>query len=211
MARGLWRGPARVAAAIVGGVLPVLTVGMVHADLPGLPPLPPLPFANQPITLVVEPPSVTQVPAAVDPEGCAADLSYDNTQVSPLGSIYRGQGVCGSGIYAPILRGQATLSDVFGNQVSAAAAFAARGNGPYTSQGDDLAQAPGTVPPSVSGGGAVPGLEYTITFDFNITLVWPQYWASVPQGCVVRGETVLCTATTTYSYIPGTKGGFVAE
>jgi hypothetical protein len=195
-----------VAAVLIGCALPMLTVGLVHA---GLPSPPPIPGVTQPIHMLIEPPSVTTVSVPVDPDGCAVDTSYDNTQAAPPGSIYRGQTACGSGVYAPILVGQARLSDVFGNVVSTAPQFGARGNGPYTSQGDYLAVPTTGVPTTISGAGAVPGMDYTITFNTDITLVWPQYWGPAPDGCWITGQTMHCVATTTYTYLPGTQGGFV--
>src|SRR5258708_37462341 len=118
-----WPAPLRRVAVVAGVVLPMFTVGMVHANLPGgLPDPPPLPIAGlpqpgQPITFVVEPPSLWITAVPVDPRGCALDMSYDNTQASPPGTVFRGQSACGSQVYAPIIRGHASLTDVFGNEV----------------------------------------------------------------------------------------------
>lgn len=206
MARGVWWGPARVATVLVGCVMPMLTIGLVHAGLPGPPPIP---GVTQPIHLFFEPPSVTTVPVPVDPNGCAFDLSYDNTQVAPPSTIYRGQTACGSGVYAPTIHGQARLSNSAGTVVSVAPEFAERGDGPYTSQGSYAAAALGGVPPTLTGPGATPGMDYTITFDTDLTLVYPQYWGNAPSGCWLSGQTAHCEVTTTYTYIPGTQGGFV--
>ncbi len=212
MGRGLWRTPVRVAAIIAGIVLPLLTCGLVLADLPGGIPAPPgLPASGQPITIVVEPPSLVTVAVPVDPEGCAVDLSYDNTQANPLGSVFRGQTACGSGVYQPTMGGHAVLTDIFGNQVASGSGAGGRGDGPITSQGDYTVNgSPTSVAssPGVSGTGAVPGMEYTITYTTSITLTWPQYWGPAAAGCSISGQTMTCTGQTTYSFIPGTQGGF---
>jgi len=214
MLRGAWGAPLRLSAVIAGVVLPMLTIGVVHANLPGGlpdPPSPPiagLPQSGQPITFVVEPPSVAIVPIPVPPDGCALDMSYDNTQASPPGTVFRGQTACGGELYAPIIRGQTTLTDVFGNAVASGNTYAARGSGPFTSQGT-YADSPGTnlTDPSTYGAGPVPGLDYTITYTTSVTLVWPQYWGPAPSGCSLAGQTMTCTGQATYNFIPGTKGG----
>jgi hypothetical protein len=214
MARAPWQAPLRLAAVVAGVVMPMFTVGMVHANLPGGlpdPPNPPiagLPQPGQPITLIVAPPSLWISSVPVNPNGCAIDMSYDNTQASPPGTIFRGQSACGSQVYEPIIRGRASLIDVFGNEVADGPHFAARGDGPDTSQGSYLASTGGGIPaPSTYGAGPVPGLDYTISYTTSITLIWPQYWGEAPSGCSLTGQTVTCTAQTTYDYIPGTKGG----
>jgi hypothetical protein len=211
MSRAPWCAPLRFAAVVAGVVLPMFTIGMVHADPPGGLPNPPiagLPQPGQPITLVVEPPSLWIVAVPVDPNGCAIDMSYDNTQATPPGTVFRGQTACGSQIYAPIIRGSATLTDVFGNVVATAPQFAGRGGGPYTSEGSYVVSPTGISSPSTYGAGPVPGLDYTITYTTSITLVGGQYWAPPPSGCsLTGGQTMTCTAQITYDYIPGTKGG----
>src|SRR5437899_690804 len=119
MARGPWRGPLRVVAVAAGVLTSLLTAGLAHADLPGGIPDPVgLPGSGQPITIILEPPSVAVVSIPVAPDGCAIDMSYDNTQASPPGSIFRGQTACGSGVYSPIISGHAQLLDVFGQVVA---------------------------------------------------------------------------------------------
>jgi hypothetical protein len=201
-----WRGPLRAAAIVVGATLPLFTLGMVHAD-PGLPPLPDLPSSGgQPITIIVEPPSLWTAHVPVAPDGCAVDLSYDNTSANPAGTIFRGQTACGSEVYSPTITGQAQLSDIFGNVVADAPGYGARGNGPFTSQGAWWVT-PATLPPSLNGSGPTPGLEYTNTYTTSMTITYPQYWGPAPGGCEVNGQTMRCTVQTSYFYIPGTQGG----
>jgi hypothetical protein len=164
---------------------------------------PPVPIP-QPITVVVQPPSLTTLVVPIPPDGCAIDTSYDNTQISPPGSIFRGQTGCGSGIYQPGLSGQAVLKDIFGSVVAVGNGFSQVG-GIGTSQGIYLLQ--GNVLGGVNGVGPLPGSQYTITYDTSITLTYPQYWGPPAAGCSVNGQTLHCVVTTTYSYIPGTQGG----
>lgn len=206
MARGVWVGPARVAAALVGCALPMLTIGLVHA---GLPSPPPIPGVTQPVHLLFVPPSLTTVAVPVDPNGCDMDVSFDNTQAAPPGTIYRGETACGNGIFAPILDGHATLSDTMGNVVSTAPEFSERGQGPYTSQGDYLAVSTDGLPSTLPSAGAVPGMDYTITYYADLTLVYPQTWGATPDGCTLGGQTAHCVVSATYTYLPGTQGGFV--
>jgi hypothetical protein len=208
--RGLWRAPARMAAVVVGLVLPMLPTAMAHATLPGgVDPPVPVPASGQPITIVVEPPSLYTVTVPTPPDNCAIDMSYDNTQANPAGSLYRGETACGSDVYAPGMSGTTTLTDIFGTVVSRGRGFGARGNGPFTSQGDYVVgTGSGVVTAGLSGTGPVPGMDYTINYTTSITLVWPQYWGPAPAGCTVSGQTMRCVASTTYSYLPGTQGGF---
>src|SRR5260221_12822362 len=92
-----WRGPLRAAATVIGAVLPLFTLGMVHAD-PGLPPLPDLPQAGQPVTIIVEPPSLWTAHVPVPPTACAVDMSYDNTCATPSGTVFRDQTASGRAI-----------------------------------------------------------------------------------------------------------------
>lgn len=206
MPRSRLRPLARVAAALAGAALSLLTTGVARADLPNLPPLPNLPSPGQPITVVIEPPSFATTTVPVAPGGCAVDTSYDNTGANPPGSVFRGQSVCGSGIYAPVLSGHAVLDDILGNQVASANGFS-QVWGVGTSQGDYAVQ--GSPTSGFTSLGPVPGLQYTISYDTSITLTWPQYWGPAPGGCSVTGQTLHCVVTTTYTYIPGTQGGFV--
>ena len=194
---------ARVAAVLTGLSLPLLGSGVVQAD-PGLPPLPNLPQPGQPITLVIDPPSVTTVTVPPPPTGCVIDTSYDNTGTTPPGSVFRGQSACGSGVYAPVLRGQANLYDIFNDLVASGNGYG-QVWGVGTSQGEYALQ--GSPTSGLTSSGPIPGLDYTISYDTSITLVWPQFWGPTPAGCSVSGQTLHCVVTSTYSYVPGTKGG----
>ncbi len=122
------------------------------------------------------------------------------------GTVFRGQSACGPQVYAPVLSGQAVLIDPFGTVVAAGNSFG-QTSGIGTSQGQYLLQ-PGPGLPGLSGGGPVPGLNYTISYDTSITLTAPQTWGpSTQDGCSVSGQTLHCVVVTPYSYIPGTKGG----
>jgi hypothetical protein len=195
----------RAAAVVVGATLPLLGSGVARADLPGgIPPPPGLPQSGQPITMVVQPPSVFTVAVPPPPTGCAIDASYDNTGTTPPGTVFRGQTGCGAGVYAPVLTGHAVLLDVFGNVVASGGGYGQVG-GVGTSQGRYALQ--GSLTSGLNGAGPVPGLDYTIRYDTSITLRAPQYWGPPAAGCSVSGQTLYCTVSTTYSYIPGTQGG----
>ena len=182
--------------------------GIAHADVPvpnpTLPPLPGLPASGQPINILIAPPSVATAPLPPPPEGCTIYASYDNTGTNPPGSVFRGQTACGLGVFNPVLTGYATLQDIFGNTVAGGNGYGQVG-GVGTSQGDYVLQ--GGLG-GVGSTGPVPGLEYTISYDTSITLTWPQFWSSPSAGCSISGQTLVCHGSTTYSYIPGTQGGF---
>jgi hypothetical protein len=208
MSRHPWRAPLRALAIAAGVALPLLSAGIVQATLPGLPPFPSLPGNGQPVTVLVAPPSrviLTVPPQATE---CVVDMSYDNTGTDPMQSLFRGQTACGHGVYAPVMSGQVSLTDTLGNVVASGNAFGpVSGQGPDTSQGVYASDGSGIVD-GVSGTGPVPGLDYTITFKSAITLTWPQYWQGpAGTGCSIAGQTLACSNTMTYSYIPGTKGG----
>ena len=202
-----WRGPLRAAAVMVGVVLPMFTIGMVHADLPGPPPLPPLPdlpnlpTTSTPIGMIFEPPiGVDYAPPA--PGMCVIDISYDNTPVNPLGTIFRGQTACGNGINSPVVSGHAYLTDVLGNVVADAPGYGGASYGPDTSQGEFAAA-------GISTNGPVPGQLYTITYDTAVTIQPPQVWGPAPPlGCTVNGQTLQCHEQSKYDYVPGTQGGY---
>jgi hypothetical protein len=196
----------RAAAIVAGVVLPLVSALLVTASLPGLPPLPPLPQTG-PVTILVEPPSAFVVDVPPPPTGCVIDISYDNSQMRPPSTLYRGQTACGNLVYAPVMSGHVTLSDAFGNVVSEGSWFGpVAGSGPDTASGRYSVQK-GGIGASLQAQGPVPGLDYTITFTSSITLVAPQSWGPPANGCYVSDQTLRCTNTTTYSYIPGTKGG----
>lgn len=200
-----WRLPLRLAAIAAGVVLPLLATGTTEATLPG-PPLP-IPASGQPITVVVEPPSVATLTVPVTADNCAVDMSYNNKQANPAGTIFRGQTACGSAVWSPGMSGSATLTDPFGNVVAVAQPYSGTGNGPFTAAGDFLVGSGGVLAQALDGAGAVPGLDYMITYTSSITLASPQYWGPAPAGCTVSGQTMTCVATTRYDYIPGTAGG----
>ncbi len=204
MTRSRARRLARFAAVLAGAAVPLLGAGAANAALPGLPPLPNLPQPGQPITLMVAPPSTTTLAVPPPPTGCAIDTSYDNTGTNPPGSVFRGQSACGSGVFAPGLSGHAQLLDIFGDVVASGNGYGQTW-GVGTSRG--LYALQGSLTSGVNSSGPVPGLDYTISYDTSITLVWPQYWGPAPAGCSVTGQTLHCVVTTTYSYIPGTQGG----
>jgi hypothetical protein len=193
----------RIAAGVVGATLPLLGGGVASADLPQPPGLP---QSGQPITLVIEPPSLVTVSVPPAPTGCVIDTSFDNTSTSPPGSVFRGQSACGSEVYAPVLTGSVELLDVFGNVVATGNAFNQVG-GVATAQG--LYAMQGSV--TDVGSGPIPGLDYTIRYDTSITLTAPQFWGPPAAGCSVNGQTLQCTVTSTYSYIPGTQGGITPD
>lgn len=195
---------ARAAAVVAGVTLPLLTAGVASADLPSLPPLPNLPSPGQPITIVIQPPSLATLVVPPPPGGCVFDASYDNTGTAPPGTVFRGQSACGSGVYAPVISGHAELLDIFSDVVASGNGYG-QVWGVGTSQGEYAAQ--GSLPDGITSSGPVPGLEYTISYDTSITLTAPQYWGAAPTGCSVAGQTLHCVVTTTYSYIPGTQGG----
>jgi len=198
------RRAARVAAVLAGVTLPLLSSGVARADLPGPPPLPNVPQPGQPVTVVVQQPTFTTVAVPPPPGGCAIDTSYDNTPANPPGSIFRGQSACGSGIYAPVLHGSTTLTDILGDVVASGSGYG-QVWGVGTSQGEYVVQ--GSATAGVTSTGPVPGLEYTIRYDTSITLTWPEFWGAAPGGCSVTGQTLHCVVNTTYTYIPGTQGG----
>jgi hypothetical protein len=174
----------------------------------GLPSPPSLPQSGQPITIVVEPPSVVVATVPPPANSCIIAISYDNTQMHPYGTLFRGQTACGSRVYLPQMSGQAVLKDSFGNLVAEGSAFGPMtGSGPDTSQGDYVSTGTGILSTGLSGAGPVPGLDYTITFTSSITLPL-QYWGPPMDGCSVSGQTLNCVNSTTYEYLPGTKGGF---
>jgi hypothetical protein len=222
MPTGRLRPVALLAAVLAGAAVPLLSAGTAHADppvpvpplpsvplppLPQPPPLPPVPgLSGQPITLVIQPPTLTPASAPVAPVSCQMDVSYDNR--SATGILFRGQDACGSAIYAPTMSGQATLTDVFHTVLASGNPFNAVGIGPFTSQGF-YAPSANVVGTGVNAVGPVPGLTYNITLDTSITLVYPQTWAYVPDGCNLNGQTLHCTTTQTFQYVPGTQGGVV--
>jgi len=193
----------RLAAVLAGAAASLLFGGVAQADVP---PLPGLPSTNQPITLVISAPSVATLTGPPAPTGCVIDSSFDNTHSAPLSSVFRGQSACGSGVYAPQLTGQTSLVDIFSEVVATGNSYAQTW-GVGTSQGDYAVQPTGQLPSTVTGGGPVPGLSYTIEYATSITLTWPQYWGPPAAGCSVNGQTLNCTIATTYNYIPGTQGG----
>jgi hypothetical protein len=224
MSTGRLRPVALLAAVLAGAALPLLSAGAVHADppvpvpvppipsvpvppVPSLPvPLPPLPpLSGQPITLVVQPPSLAAVSVPVAPTSCQMDISYDNRSI-PTGILFRGQDACGSGIYAPTMSGQVTLTDVFHTVLATGNPFSAVGTGPFTSQGF-FAVSGNLLGAGINAVGPVPGLTYNITLDTSITLVWPQTWDYAPDGCSLNGQTLHCIGTMTFEYMPGTQGG----
>jgi len=195
---------ALAAAMLAGAALPLLGAGTASADLPGLPPLPNAPQPGQPVTVVVQEPTLAAATVPPPPAGCVVEASYDNTPATPPGSVFRGQSACGSGIYAPVLRGHATLTDMLGDVVASGNGYG-QVWGVGTSQGEYVLQ--GSPTAGVTSTGPVPGLDYTITYDTSITLTAPEFWGPAPSGCSVTGQTLHCVASTTYSYIPGTQGG----
>lgn len=211
MAKGPWGATFRVAAIIAGVVLPMTVIGIVRAELPGLPspPVGGLPQGGQPITFVIEPPGTGTDGVPVAPNGCVLDMSYDNTQATPPGTVFRGQTACGWEFYQPTISGHAYLTDIFGNVVASAPGFGARGDGPFTSQGSYVVNpsASAVTSPSTYGAGPVPGMEYTITYTTTIVLYPGQIWGPASDGCSVSGQAMTCTASTTYLYVPGTSGG----
>lgn len=211
MARGLWRRPLRVAAVITGVVVPLLASGLVHADLPGGIPAPPgLPQSGQPIPMVIEPPTLFALSIPPSPNGCDTALSYDNSQATPPGTLFRGETACGPGVVNASISVHAVLTDVLGNVVASASSAGGVGNGPVTSQGDWVVTAGSSLAqPGLNSNGPVPGMEYTIQYTSSVTLAWPQYWGAPAAGCSISGQTMVCNAATTYSFIPGTAGGFV--
>jgi hypothetical protein len=204
LARGPRRISVRVAAVGVGVVLPLLSALVVGASLPGPPPLPGLPQSGQPVTILIAPPSLVITTVPPPPDGCIIAISYDNTQTHPAGSIFRGQTACGNQVYMPMMSGQVVLKDTFGNVVAYGNVFGPMaGPGPDTSQGDySMGGSGGT-----GGTGPVPGLDYTVKFSSSISLPL-QTWGPPAQGCAVEGQTLNCTTSTTYMYLPGTKGGW---
>lgn len=198
------RRAARVAAVLAGMTLPLLGAGVASADLPGPPPLPNLPQPGQPVTLVIPPPSLATASVPPPFAGCVFETSYDNTSADPPGSVFRGQSACGSGIYAPVLRGHATLIDMLGDVVASGNGYG-QVWGVGTSQGEYVVQA--SPNDGVTSTGPVPGLDYTISYDTSITLTAPEFWGAAPAGCWVSGQTIHCVITRTYNYIPGTQGG----
>jgi hypothetical protein len=194
----------RAAAVLAGLVLPLLGAGVASADLPGPPPLPNLPQPGQVITIAVQQPTFSTAQVPPPPAGCVLDTSYDNTGATPPGSVFRGQTECGSGVYAPVLRGQAVLLDILGTVVAAGNGYG-QVWGVGTSQGEYVVR--GSANDGVTSSGPVPGLDYTIRYDTSVTLTAPQFWGPAPGGCSVSGQTLHCVVTTTYSYIPGTQGG----
>jgi hypothetical protein len=205
-----WRTVARFAAVLVGVGLPLFTLGVVEADLPGGVPTvtpPGVPQVGQVIKLGGAV-SNTVLSAAPGQTSCVWYTSYDNTQTTPPGTIFRGQDACGSGVYQPTMSGQVFLSDAFGNRVAAGAPFGpVTGSGPFTSQGTYTL--PGNIGGGVTGVGPVPGLPYTLTFDTTFTFTAPQYPGPPGPGCTVSGQSEHCIVTLTYNYIPGTQGGIV--
>lgn len=203
------RTAARLVAVLAGATLPLFTAGVASADLPPLPnppSLPPLPNVPQPgqlITVVVNPPSLVTAAAPPAPGTCVFDTSYDNTPATPPGSVFRGQSMCGAGVYAPVLSGQARLLDIFGTVIATGNSYQQTW-GLATSQGEYVVQ--GSTG-GVTSSGPVPGLDYTISYDTSITLTWPQHWTSAPAGCSLNGQTLQCVATSTFNYLPGTQGG----
>ena len=208
MAKGPWGATLRVAAAIAGVALPMTAIAIARADLPS-PPIGGLPQGGQPITFWIETPGTGTTSAPVAANGCVMDMSYDNTQTLPPGTIFRGQTECGSAFYQPVISGHASLSDIFGNVVANAPGYGGRGNGPFTSQGSyDVNPSPSVVTsPSTYGAGPVPGMEYTITYTTTVVLYPGQYWGAASPGCSVGGQAMTCTASITYLYVPGTSGG----
>jgi hypothetical protein len=191
---------------VVGAILPLIGGGVARADLPPVPTPPGLPQSGQPITFLVPHPSVIAFTVPPSPDGCVVDTNFDNTGATPPGTVFRGQSACGPQVYAPVLSGQAVLIDPFGTVVATGNSFG-QTSGIGTSQGQYLLQ-PGPGLPGLSGGGPVPGLNYTISYDTSITLTAPQTWGpSTQDGCSVSGQTLHCVVVTPYSYIPGTKGG----
>jgi hypothetical protein len=209
LVRGPWRISMRAAAVTVGIVVPLLSAAAVGANLPGPPPLPGLPQSGQPVTILVEPPSLFIATVPPPPDGCVIAISYDNTQTHPAGTIFRGQTACGNQVFMPVMAGQALLKDTFSNVVAYGNEFGPMtGSGPDTSQGDYSMGGSGGVTNGGSGGsGPVPGLDYTVKFTSSITLPF-QTWGPPAQGCSVDGQTLECVTTTTYMYLPGTKGGW---
>jgi hypothetical protein len=192
---------------VVGATLPLIGGAVASADLPPLPTPSGLPQSGQPITFLVPHPSVIAFTLPPGPSSCLVYTNFDNTGATPPGTVFRGQSACGAQIAAPVLTGQAVLIDPFGNVVAAGNSYGQTW-GVGTSRGRYLLQ-PGQVPPGLSGGGPVPGLNYTISYDTSITLTAPQTWGpSTQDGCSVSGQTLHCVVTTPYSYIPGTQGGF---
>jgi hypothetical protein len=206
MSTGRLRPVALLAAVLAAAAVPLLSAGTAHAGpavpLPPPPPLPPV--GGQPITLIIEPPTLTPVSIPVSPTSCQMDISYDNR--SATGILFRGQDACGSAIYAPTMSGQVTLTDVFHTLLASGNPFSGVGTGPFTSQG--LFAGTGNVMGAgINAAGPVPGLTYNITLDTSITLVAPQTWAYAPNGCSLNGQTLHCITTMSFQYVPGTQGG----
>lgn len=213
MASPLRRIPLRLAAIAAGIGLPLLTAGTVDANLPSanLPPIPALPSVpggpqeGQPITLLVAP-GLGVAPLPPPASGCFVYISFDNTQAREI--IFRGQVACGSGVYGPTMTGHAVLKDTFSNVVASAAPFGPSwGDGPDTSQGSWSGTGSGVLADGLDSTGPVPGLDYTVAFDSSVTISWPQHWGPAATGCSVNGQTLVCHNTTTFTYVPGTKGG----
>jgi hypothetical protein len=199
MSRRAWRLSARIAALAGGAAMALLSGGVAHADLPPLPIT--LPSIGTPIVL----PTTGSIVVPPAPTGCVTETSFDNTGISPVGTVFRGQSTCGSGVYQPAISGQAVLTDIFGNVVAVGNGYSQTG-GLGTSQGQYTLQV--AVPSSLSSAGPVPGLDYTISYDTSITLTAPQTWGGPPgAGCSINGQTLHCVITTTYVYVPGTTGG----
>jgi len=198
----------RLAAVLAAVTVPLLSTGVARADLPAPSP-PPLPSPSlppvpdlQPITVIIVPPSLAPFSVAVPPGNCLFLGSYDNSQLSPAGSIFRGQTTCGSGVYQPAISGQAVLKDALGNVVAVAPAFSQIG-GVGTSQGF----LGSSVLATGSTSGVIPGLRYTIEYDTSVTLSSLQTWGAPGTGCTISGQTEHCLVSTPFDYIPGTKGG----
>ena len=211
MARGPLRISVRAVAVSVGVALPLLSAAVsAGASLPGPPPLPGLPQSGQPVTILVEPPSVVIATVPPPPDGCVIAISYDNTQTHPPGTIFRGQTACGGQVYMPVMAGQAILKDGLGNVVAYGNEFGpVTGSGPDTSQGDYNMGSTGGIANGVHAGGTgpLPGMAYTVTFTSSISLPL-QTWGPPATGCSVDDQTLNCVTTTTYVYLPGTKGGW---
>ena len=159
------------------------------------------PFGSQPITIVIGPPSLYTQTEPPPNGGCYMYQSYDNGLSTPLGSVFRGQDACGPWVLSPTMTGRTWLEDILGNTVAVGQPFGPQsGPGPDTTQGDYVVAVPN---------GPIPGMDYTMFFDTSISLQWPQYWGSTPDGCRVSGQTLHCTLAATYSYVPGTQGGVV--